>query len=116
MANDEFRRIASSVIDSLAEPMAQHPLALGHLLGVADMLVNGSTEIAIVGRPGDADFNALDSAVGRTFTPAVMLAGGQDETIPLLAGRTTVNGVAAAYVCRNFVCAMPVTDPRALSG
>jgi uncharacterized protein YyaL (SSP411 family) len=116
MAKDEFRRTASSVIDSLAEPMAHHPLAFGHLLGVADMLVNGSTEIAIVGRPGGADFEALDSAVGRTFTPAVLLAGGQDESIPLLAGRTTVNGVAAAYVCRNFVCEMPVTDPRALLG
>jgi uncharacterized protein YyaL (SSP411 family) len=114
MANDDFRRIASSVIDSLAEPMSRHPLAFGHLLGVADMLVNGSTEIAIIGRPGAADFNALDQAVGRTYTPAVLIAGGEDASIPLLAGRTTVDGVAAAYVCRNFACDRPVTDPRAL--
>jgi uncharacterized protein YyaL (SSP411 family) len=114
MANDEFRRIASHMIDSLAEPMARHPLAFGHLLGVADMMVNGSTEIAIVGRSDGADFKALDRAVGRTFTPALILAGGEDERIPLLAGRTMVNGVAAAYVCRNFVCDRPVTDPADL--
>jgi uncharacterized protein YyaL (SSP411 family) len=43
-----------------------------------------------------------------------MLAGGQDETVPLLAGRTTVDGKVAAYVCRNFACDRPVTDPREL--
>jgi uncharacterized protein YyaL (SSP411 family) len=116
MANDEFRRIASLVVDSLAEPMARHPLAFGHLLTVADMLVNGSTEIAIIGSPDSADFTALDRAAGTTYRPAMLIAGGQDESVPLLAGRSTVDGVAAAYVCRNFVCDRPVTDPRALSG
>jgi uncharacterized protein len=114
MANDEFRRIASSVVDALAEPMARHPLAFGHLLGVADMLVNGSTELAIVGAPGSADFDALDRAAAQAFIPALIVAGGTDETIPLLAGRTTVEGVASAYVCRNFACDSPVTDPREL--
>ena len=116
MANDEFRRIASQVIDSLAEPLARHPLAFGHLLTVADMLVNGSTEIAIVGTPSSPDFRALDQAASRAFFPASLLVGGRDEAIPLLAGRTMVNGVAAAYVCRNFVCDRPVTDPRELAG
>jgi uncharacterized protein YyaL (SSP411 family) len=114
MGDDEFRRIASLVVDSLAEPMARHPLAFGHLLCVADMLVNGSTELAIVGTSGSDDFTALDRAASRSFIPALIVAGGQDESIPLLAGRTKVDGKAAAYVCRNFVCDQPVTDPRLL--
>jgi uncharacterized protein len=115
MANDEFRRIASSMIDSLAEPIARHPLAFGHLLGVTDMLVNGSTEIAIIGTPSAAEFRELDHAVGKTFIPALIVGGGRDETIPLLAGRASINGVATAYVCKNFVCERPVTDPRSLA-
>jgi hypothetical protein len=36
-------------------------------------------------------------------------------SIPLLAGRTLVGGRAAAYVCRDFVCERPVTDPADLA-
>jgi uncharacterized protein len=38
------------------------------------------------------------------------------DAIPLLSGRTTVNGRAAAYVCERFVCQRPVTDPEELAG
>jgi uncharacterized protein YyaL (SSP411 family) len=34
--------------------------------------------------------------------------------VPLLVGRGLVDGAAAAYVCRNFACQLPVTDPAAL--
>jgi uncharacterized protein YyaL (SSP411 family) len=34
--------------------------------------------------------------------------------VPLLVGRGLVDGTAAAYVCRNFACQLPVTDPAAL--
>ena len=30
---------------------------------------------------------------------------------PLLKGKDLVNGKAALYVCRNFACLRPVTDP-----
>ncbi|MEP7025016.1 MAG: thioredoxin domain-containing protein, partial [Actinomycetota bacterium] len=34
--------------------------------------------------------------------------------IPLLAGRTLIDGAPAAYVCRDFACRLPVTDPAQL--
>ena len=42
------------------------------------------------------------------------LGDGTDAAVPLLAGRGLVDGGAAAYVCRNFTCRLPVTDPAAL--
>jgi uncharacterized protein YyaL (SSP411 family) len=46
----------------------------------------------------------------------VIVAEAGREDIPLLVGRTEVGGEPAAYVCRNFVCERPVTDPDALLG
>ena len=35
--------------------------------------------------------------------------------MPLLEGRTMVDGKTTAYVCRNYACELPVTDPAALA-
>ena len=35
--------------------------------------------------------------------------------VPLLADRPLVGGAAAAYVCRGFTCAAPVTEPADLA-
>ncbi len=44
-----------------------------------------------------------------------MAAGAEgSEEFPLLAGRPLVGGAPAAYVCRNFTCDAPTTDPDRL--
>jgi uncharacterized protein YyaL (SSP411 family) len=35
--------------------------------------------------------------------------------IPLLAGRGQINGQATVYVCQNYTCNLPVTEPAALA-
>ena len=37
-------------------------------------------------------------------------------SLPFVAAMEPVNGVAAAYVCRNFTCRQPVTTARQLVG
>ena len=46
----------------------------------------------------------------------VVVADEARDDVPLLAGRTAVDGAPAAYVCRGFVCDRPVTDPAGLPG
>jgi uncharacterized protein YyaL (SSP411 family) len=115
----DMRRRATHVLETLAEPMAQHPLAFGHLLGTADMAVHGAVELALVGDPAGADFRALTDVAADHYVPALVIAGGRPgeaDDVALLAGRPATAGRATAYLCRQYTCDAPVTEPAALDG
>ena len=117
VGDDAHRARAARALEALAAPMAQFPLAFGHLLGAADLAVRGAVELAIVGDPAHADFRALAAAAASRFLPALVLAGGAagaNDDLPLLASRPAVNREATAYLCRGYVCDAPVTSADAL--
>jgi uncharacterized protein YyaL (SSP411 family) len=62
-------------------------------------------ELAIVGDPHAP-------VVTRTLAgaaPTDVVAFGPTVGVPLLEGRTTVDGKTAVYVCERFACALPIT-------
>ncbi len=77
----------------------------------------------IAGARDAADTRALLRAVRSPFLPQgiVLLADGGEaqrllsESHPYLAGVKAIDGRATAYVCRNFACEPPETDPQALA-
>jgi uncharacterized protein YyaL (SSP411 family) len=94
------------------------PRFIGWGLAAAEALLDGPREVAVVGAPGDAGMRNLHkTALLGTAPGAVVAAGapGGDE-FPLLADRPLVDGKPAAYVCRHFVCAAPVTEAESLRG
>jgi len=118
MQDAELTRRGRWIPETLAEPMAQHPQAFGHMLGVTDAIVNGAVELAIVGQPSDARFSALVAETRERYLPALALAGGEagsaSSGIALLDQREARGGAPTAYLCRNYACDEPVTEPRAL--
>lgn len=93
------------------------PRFIGWGLAVAEALLDGPREVAVVG-PSLTD--EATAALHRTAllgtAPGVVVAAGTSggEEFPLLAGRPLVDGRPAAYVCRNFTCDAPTTDPERL--
>jgi hypothetical protein len=74
--------------------------------------------VAVLGAPDAPDTRALLAEVRRAYRPHLVLAvSGSPDTsaIPLLLGRTRLQGSATAFVCRGFACQSPVTDPAALA-
>jgi hypothetical protein len=54
----------------------------------------------------------------RHFLPhavAALKEPAQESMLPLLQGRTLVDGKATAYVCENYACKLPVTSAEALA-
>ncbi|MET9305467.1 thioredoxin domain-containing protein [Streptomyces cellulosae] len=93
------------------------PRFIGWGLAVAEAVLDGPREVAVVGRGTDdpATAELHRTALLGTAPGAVVAVGteGTDE-FPLLADRPLVDGAPAAYVCRNFTCDTPTTDPARL--
>jgi uncharacterized protein YyaL (SSP411 family) len=101
--------------------LGRAPTGFGHALGAADFALARVREVAIVGRPGADDTQALLAEVWRTYQPnRVLAAAAPDDAaaqgeVPLLADRPAREGRATAYVCEHFVCQQPVTEPKELA-
>jgi uncharacterized protein YyaL (SSP411 family) len=75
-------------------------------------------EVSIVGDVEAADTQALLDACAAGYRPHQIIAlgepGVEPVTVPILEGRGQIGGRATAYVCVDFVCQRPVTEPEAL--
>jgi hypothetical protein len=101
--------------------MARAPTGFGHALGALDLYLSQAREVAVVGDlEADATRSLLREVWG-SFRPNVVLAAADPsnaeagEIVPLLAGKSTLNGSPAAYVCERFACKQPVSEPEALT-
>jgi uncharacterized protein YyaL (SSP411 family) len=108
-----YEEYALGVLRLLFPLGVRHPLGFGHLLAAADFYVAPVKEVAIVGPRDEAD--ALVRVVRDAYRPHLVLATGPSDGVPLLDGRGTVDGHAAAYVCEHFVCQAPVTTVAELA-
>jgi hypothetical protein len=107
----EYEKRAVGVFRLLHTVAGRHAQAFAHLLQGLDFHFASVKEVALVG----ADRQPLEEVVRSRFRPHVVLAGGEPDGVPLLENREPVDGRAAAYVCENFACQRPVTEPGDLA-
>jgi len=135
MAADNFVRIARLTGDNGHLQEADHiftafageagrlPSAHCQLMSALQRGVGPSLEVVIAGDRGSADTNALLATVREMYLPhaAVLLVpqGPPGAAIrklaPFAKAYEPVNGKAAAYVCQDFTCQLPTTDPEKLA-
>jgi uncharacterized protein YyaL (SSP411 family) len=105
-----YRHAAEAALATVTGLMEQAPRFAGWSLAAALTMADGPLEVAVVG-PAGPDRDALAAAARRLPGAVVLVGDGPRDDVPLLAGRVPVDGRAAAYVCRGFVCQRPVTTP-----
>jgi len=98
--------------------LARHPLGFGQWLTALDYSTSHPQEVAIVGDEAGHDTQALLEAARGAYRPHQIVALAPPEparqVAPLLRDRHQVDGQATAYVCVDFTCRRPVTDPQVL--
>jgi hypothetical protein len=117
LANEpRYVELAHASLSHMQPLVVQYPLGFGQWLQALPHALSQPREIAIVGDPDAGDTCALLDVVRDGYYPfqVIALAAPDAAAVPLLQGRGLVDGRAAAYVCTNFACQRPVTDPEAL--
>ncbi|WP_371599320.1 thioredoxin domain-containing protein [Streptomyces sp. NBC_00564] len=92
------------------------PRFIGWGLAVAEALLDGPREIAVVGPMEDPATRELHRAALLGTAPGAVVAVGaaDSDELPLLVDRPLVGGEPSAYVCRNFTCDTPTSDVQRL--
>ena len=120
--NGEYNRLASGLLRSVQQFMARAPMGMGHWLCALDFYLSTPREIAIVGPIDDDGTQGLLRAVHGPFLPNKVVAG-YDPGVPgsapgdspLLEDKDMIGGRPTAYVCQNYACQLPVTEPEDLA-
>src|SRR5215211_3472868 len=116
----EYERHAVGVLRLLHAPAERQPQALAHVLRALSFHVSPVREVALVAPSGGGGPEALAdlaAVVRSAHRPNLVLAGGTEGTAQpeLMFERHAVEGRPAAYVCENFACRAPVTEPEELA-
>ncbi len=103
--DDELERRGVLVLRLVRAGLSRSPTAFGWMLVALDQHLAPHRELAIVGDPHAPVVRRMLADAAATDVVAFGPAGG----VPLLEGRTEVDGKTAVYVCERFACALPVT-------
>ncbi|HEV8205334.1 MAG TPA: thioredoxin domain-containing protein [Acidimicrobiia bacterium] len=117
-----YEEAAASALRVVGGAMAQAPTGFGLALCALDAYLSPPLEVAIVGDPTSSATRALVREVTiERFVPNHVLAVAAPhdaeaaDLVPLLAGRSPLDGSPTAYVCERFACNLPVTEPVQLA-
>ncbi|HJQ50796.1 MAG TPA: thioredoxin domain-containing protein [Gaiellaceae bacterium] len=109
--DDELEHQAVGALRLVRDLLPRAPSAFGWALCALDLHLSPPRELAIVGG-ADSDV-ARAALIG--FDPNVVVAFGPADDVPLLEGKTLVDGRPAVYVCERFACRAPVTEAAGLA-
>ena len=113
-----YVELAHRSLEPMQPLLARYPLGFAQWLIALDYALSHPREIALVGDLEAPDTRALLDACTAGYRPHQIVALGapdaKSSAVPLLQDRSQVEGRATAYVCVDFTCHPPVTDPAAL--
>jgi hypothetical protein len=109
--DEALAKRATDVFRLVVNGLRRAPSAFGWTLCALDLHFSPPRELAIVAEPADE----VARAALAPWQPNAVIAFGPAEGVPLLEGKGRVDGKPTVYVCENFACRAPITEPEALT-
>ena len=123
MLHDEaLRQRATDTIEAFRAQWGGTPHAMPGMLCALGCALEPPRQVVLAGDPAREDFRVLAAVLHERLGPrrSLLAVTGEADRVwlaaraPELAEMCAVGGHATAYVCENFACQAPVTDPEAL--
>lgn len=119
-----FENPAEILMQVQAEPASEHPMAFPYFLAAADFAVSPPSEVVLAGPKKDVSFARFLIELRKHFEPGrVVLHRPEDGSAelekfaslaPSAARQKPAGGKTTVYVCANYACQKPVTEPGEL--
>ncbi|XP_017271721.1 spermatogenesis-associated protein 20 isoform X2 [Kryptolebias marmoratus] len=116
----EWLQKSQQLLTAFSDRLTRVPIALPEMVRALMAQHYTLKQIVICGQRDTSDTAGLLAAVHSLFLPfkVLMLKDGNPESVlsrlPALAPMSQLDGVATAYVCQDFACSLPVTNPQEL--
>src|SRR5437867_3688694 len=114
---------ARTTTDAFATTLTNFASAMPQMLVALDYSLSKARQIVIAGKKDAPETKALLKEVHRHFLPKTILLladGGEGQKFlgernEAVGAMSLIDGKPAAYVCENFTCKAPATDPKHLA-
>jgi len=120
-ADVRWQKLADRLLLALSSEVLRYPAGYAQLLQGAAWLLDPSREVVIAGTPGTETFNAMRAVVKDSYAPESVFilhptnnSAEITKLAPYVEWMLPVGDKAAAYVCQDFTCQRPLTDPQTL--
>jgi uncharacterized protein YyaL (SSP411 family) len=109
-----LRKKAEAIFNAFGNLLEGSPSVYPQMLCAVDFAADTPKEIVIAGELGKGAERLVD-IVYKTFIPnKILLLADKGLDLPILKGKKPLEGKATAYVCENFTCSLPTTDPKVM--
>jgi len=112
-SDTELENKANSIAQAFSNQLSASPEAFSYALCALDFAFGPSNEIIISGNPGES--KQFIKELNKYYIPSkIIMLNSSDNEIqkiaPFTKNQKQINNKTTAYICRNYVCNLPVTS------
>lgn len=120
---EEWKERADKTFAAFSNRLQDSPEVLPQLMAALDFSLSKPKQIIIAGRANAADTRALLRLVHQRYLPnkfLILADGGEGQRqiatwLRFVDSIRPKDGKATAYICENYICKLPTTDPRVVA-
>ncbi len=117
--NKHYLDVGARSVNAFKCRIDKNPAAHTGILAAADFMESSITEVIFTGALENSTFGDMRDALHQDYRPNKVVAWNNNsqtsELIPLLSGKSTIDGLPVAYVCEEETCHSPVRSGKALA-